>query len=116
MRDAMSGPLSRRATGIDRLLGLVLFASLVALIAGLILPAITIRSMFLATDFLFSKASGSFSKRGLVSVCDYVPVLRRLSDRENSDRLGTLVLSGCHRCLRPPGNWLACCNVKMVDA
>ena len=64
MRDAMSGPLSRRATGIDRLLGLVLFASLVALIAGLILPAITIRSMFLATDFSLLESVWKFLEGG----------------------------------------------------
>ena len=64
MRDAMSGPLSRRATGVDRLLGLVLFASLVALIAGLILPAITIRSMFLATDFSLLESVWKFLEGG----------------------------------------------------
>ena len=58
MRDAMSGPLSRRATGIDRLLGLVLFASLVALIAGLILPAI---NMVFRVDYEVAERSVYFS-------------------------------------------------------
>ena len=48
---AVSGPLRRRARGIDRALGPVLGASLAALVAGLLLPAITIRSLGFARDY-----------------------------------------------------------------
>ena len=64
MRDAMSGPLSRRAIGFDRMLGLVLLGSFVALILGLVLPAITIRSMFLATDFSLLESVWKFLEGG----------------------------------------------------
>lgn len=64
MRDAMSGPLSRRAVGIDRALGLVLLGSLAALIVGLFLPAITIRSMFLAKDFSLLESVWAFLEEG----------------------------------------------------
>jgi paraquat-inducible protein A len=64
MRDAMSGPLSRRAVGIDRALGLVLLGSLAALIVGLVLPAITIRSMFLAKDFSLLESVWAFLEEG----------------------------------------------------
>jgi paraquat-inducible protein A len=50
MRSNLSGPLSRRATGIDRSVGFVLAASLVALVVGLLLPAITVRSLFFSRD------------------------------------------------------------------
>lgn len=45
------GPLSRRAAGFDRLLGPLLVVSLAALILGLLLPAITIRSLGFARDY-----------------------------------------------------------------
>lgn len=45
------GPLARRATGFDRLLGPLLLVSLALLVAGLLLPAITIRSLFFARDY-----------------------------------------------------------------
>lgn len=64
MRDAMSGPLSRRAIGFDRMLGLVLLGSFVALILGLVLPAITIRSMFLSTDFSLLESVWKFLESG----------------------------------------------------
>lgn len=47
----LSGPLSRRATGVDRYLGVALVISLLALVAGLLLPAITIRSLGFARDY-----------------------------------------------------------------
>lgn len=64
MRDALPGPLSRRAVGSDRVLGWVLLGSLGALIAGLILPAITIRSMFLAKDFSLLESVWAFLEDG----------------------------------------------------
>lgn len=51
MTDVPAGPLSRRAHGADRALGLVLVASLALLVAGLLLPAITIRSLGFARDY-----------------------------------------------------------------
>lgn len=50
MRATLSGPLSRRARGIDRSVGIILTASFVALIVGLLLPAITVRSLFFSRD------------------------------------------------------------------
>ena len=64
MRYAMPGPLSRRAVGIDRSLGLVLLGSLAALIAGLILPAITIRSMFLSQNYSLLESVWAFLEEG----------------------------------------------------
>ncbi len=63
MRSTMPGPLSRRATGSDRVVGLVLAASLVALVVGLVLPAITIRSLFFATDFSLIESDAEVSIR-----------------------------------------------------
>jgi len=60
----MPGPLSRRAVGIDRSLGLVLLGSLAALIAGLILPAITIRSMFLSQNYSLLESVWAFLEEG----------------------------------------------------
>lgn len=60
----MSGPLSRRATGTDRVVGLVLVASLVALAVGLVLPAITIRSLFFATEFSLIESVLAFLNDG----------------------------------------------------
>ncbi|MBO6784747.1 MAG: paraquat-inducible protein A [Alphaproteobacteria bacterium] len=64
MRSSMPGPLSRRATGIDRSLGLVLLASLAGLVAGLLLPAITVRSMFIGRDFSLLESVFSFLQSG----------------------------------------------------
>ena len=64
MRSTMPGPLSRRATGSDRVVGLVLVASLVALVVGLVLPAITIRSLFFATDFSLIESVLKFLDQG----------------------------------------------------
>ncbi|MEP4380523.1 MAG: paraquat-inducible protein A [Alphaproteobacteria bacterium] len=51
MRATQPGPLSKRAQGFDRVLGLILVVSLGALVAGLLLPAITVRSLFISQDF-----------------------------------------------------------------
>ena len=50
MRSTLYGPLSRRAKGIDKFVGPVLVASLFALVVGLLLPAITVRSFFFYRD------------------------------------------------------------------
>jgi paraquat-inducible protein A len=64
MKSTMPGPLSRRANGIDRLLGLVLLASLGALVVGLALPAITVRSLFFAQDFSLFESVLAFLEDG----------------------------------------------------
>ncbi len=64
MKSSMPGPLARRATGIDRSLGLVLLASFAGLVAGLLLPAITIRSMFIGRDFSLLESVFSFLQSG----------------------------------------------------
>lgn len=64
MKSSMPGPLSRRAAGIDRALGVVLLASLAALISGLLLPAITVRSMFIGRDFSLLESVFSFLQAG----------------------------------------------------
>lgn len=45
------GPLAKRATGLDRAAGPALLVSLALLVAGLLLPAITIRSFGFARDY-----------------------------------------------------------------
>jgi paraquat-inducible protein A len=47
----ITGPLARHATGFDRALGPVLLVALALLVAGLLLPAITIRSFWFARDY-----------------------------------------------------------------
>ena len=64
MKSSMPGPLSRRANGLDRSLGIVLVASFAALIAGLLLPAITVRSLFVARDFSLLESVFSFLQSG----------------------------------------------------
>lgn len=59
-----AGPLRRRAAGVDRSLGIVLLASLALLLAGLFLPAITIRSMFLAQDYSLIDSVLAFLRGG----------------------------------------------------
>ncbi len=51
MSIAQPGPLSRRARGADRALGPALIVSLALLAAGLLLPAITIRTFGFARDY-----------------------------------------------------------------
>ncbi|MGB0572212.1 MAG: paraquat-inducible protein A [Alphaproteobacteria bacterium] len=64
MRSTLPGPLSRRAQGFDRILGLVLVATLAALIAGLLLPAITVRSLFISQDFSLVESVLAFLDEG----------------------------------------------------
>jgi paraquat-inducible protein A len=64
MKAAMPGPLSRRASGFDRWLGVILLASFAALVAGLLLPAITIRSMFIGRDFSLLDSVVAFGEQG----------------------------------------------------
>jgi len=64
MRSTLPGPLSKRARGFDRVLGLVLVASLGALIAGLLLPAITVRSLFISQEFSLVESVWSFLDQG----------------------------------------------------
>jgi paraquat-inducible protein A len=64
MRATLPGPLSRRAQGVDRVLGLVLVATLGALIAGLFLPAITVRSLFISQEFSLIESVLSFLDQG----------------------------------------------------
>ena len=64
MRTSLSGPLSKRATGLNRWLGLILLVALVALVTGLLLPAITIRSMFLAREFSLVESVFAFLGEG----------------------------------------------------
>lgn len=64
MRATQPGPLSRRAHGFDRGLGLILLASLVALVAGLLLPAITVRSLFISQDFSLVESVLAFLDQG----------------------------------------------------
>lgn len=64
MISTMPGPLSRRAKGIDRVLGLILLAALVALIAGLALPAITVRSLFISQEFSLFESVLAFLDQG----------------------------------------------------
>ena len=45
------GPLAKRATGADRVAGPILLVSLALLVAGLLLPAITIRSFGFSHDY-----------------------------------------------------------------
>lgn len=51
MKDMVRRPLAVRANGADRLLGVALLVSLGLLVAGLLLPAITIRSFWFARDY-----------------------------------------------------------------
>ena len=51
MPESLAGPLARRASGSDRALGVALLVSLAMLVAGLLLPAITIRSLWFARDY-----------------------------------------------------------------
>ena len=64
MRATLPGPLSRRAQGFDRILGFVLVATLGALIAGLLLPAITVRSLFISQEFSLVESVLSFLGQG----------------------------------------------------
>jgi paraquat-inducible protein A len=64
MKSSMPGPLSRRANGTDRLLGIVLLLSLVALVVGLLLPAITVRSLFFAQEFSLIESVLAFLEEG----------------------------------------------------
>jgi paraquat-inducible protein A len=66
MNDARheTGPLSRRAAGADRMLGPLLVASLAALVTGLLLPAITIRSLGFARDYSLFDSVVAFLDEG----------------------------------------------------
>ena len=64
MRSSLPGPLSRRAQGFDRGLGLILVATLGALIAGLLLPAITVRSLFISQEFSLVESVLAFLDQG----------------------------------------------------
>lgn len=64
MRATLPGPLSRRAQGFDRILGFVLVATLGALITGLLLPAITVRSLFISQEFSLVESVLSFLDQG----------------------------------------------------
>jgi paraquat-inducible protein A len=64
MRPTLSGPLSRRARGIDRSVGIILAASFVALIVGLLLPAITVRSLFFSRDLSLIESVLAFLNGG----------------------------------------------------
>lgn len=64
MRSTQPGPLSRRATGFERSLGLILVASLAGLIAGLSLPAITVRSLFISQDYSLVQSVLAFLEQG----------------------------------------------------
>lgn len=61
---APSGSLSRRARGVDRALGPILLASLALLAAGLLLPAITIRSLGFARDYSLLDSVWAFLNDG----------------------------------------------------
>ena len=64
MRSTLPGPLSKRAEGFDRILGFILVVSLGALVAGLLLPAITVRSLFISQDFSLVESVLSFLDQG----------------------------------------------------
>lgn len=64
MKFSRPGPLSQRATGTDRWLGVALGASLVGLVVGLLLPAITIRSLFLAREYSLLESVFAFLTDG----------------------------------------------------
>jgi paraquat-inducible protein A len=64
MRPTLSGPLSRRARGIDRSVGLILAVSFVALIVGLLLPAITVRSLFFSRELSLIESVLAFLDNG----------------------------------------------------
>ena len=64
MRSTLPGPLSRSAQGFDRILGFILVVTLGALVAGLLLPAITIRSLFISQDFSLVESVLSFLDQG----------------------------------------------------
>ena len=64
MRATLPGPLSKRAQGLDRVLGLVLVATLGALVAGLLLPAITVRSLFNSQEFSLVESVWAFLDQG----------------------------------------------------
>ena len=64
MRSTLPGPLYKRAQGFDRVLGLILLGSLGALVAGLFLPAITVRSLFISQDFSLVESVLSFLDQG----------------------------------------------------
>ena len=64
MRSVQWGPLSRRAQGFDRVLGLVLIAALVALVAGLFLPAITVRSLLFSQELSLVESVFAFLDAG----------------------------------------------------
>lgn len=63
-RDVPAGPLARRARGFDRALGGVLLLSLGLLLAGLLLPAITVRSLFFSQDYSLVDSVAGFLARG----------------------------------------------------
>lgn len=64
MRSTRPGPLSRRAQGFEKSLGLILVASLAALIVGLLLPAITVRSLFITQNFSLVESVLAFLEQG----------------------------------------------------
>ncbi len=64
MRSTKSGPLSGRAQGFEKLLGLILLVSLAGLVAGLLLPAITVRSFFISQDFSLVESVLAFLEEG----------------------------------------------------
>jgi paraquat-inducible protein A len=64
MSEASTGPLAHRAAGIDRVLGVALLISLAMLVAGLLLPAITIRSFWFARDYSLLDSVLAFLEAG----------------------------------------------------
>ena len=64
MRSTLPGPLSRRAAGFDRALGPILVVTLGALVAGLLLPAITVRSLFISQEFSLVESVLAFLDQG----------------------------------------------------